>query len=252
MANTQFRDFIQGATPLTGQLGLTHVTDVARLPGLLASRRLEPRLCTVFGEPLVYLFYGRPAYRTAWTGDATSNLDYARICLILRDEVAGKAHRILPFDSGGFQRYSGAFHHSLNVNDFEIAPGDHPLQIIGAFYKTLEDYWMMDPIQPRDFPVTQNVVRSYYQLISGGLAEKFDDRCSAIEVQLAEPLSLDGEVVAVIGPNQMFDDPAVKTLMAEWNAEPRGYRVPKMFNPNEVAGRLFIEVERFLEDRQWM
>src|SRR4051794_19000935 len=110
MPDNQFRDFIHGATPLTGQLGLTHVTDCARLSGLVASRKLEPRLCDVYGEPLVYLFYGRPAYRRAWSGGATTNLDYARICLILRDDVTAHAHRILPFDSGGFNRYSGAFH----------------------------------------------------------------------------------------------------------------------------------------------
>lgn len=252
MPDNQFRDFIHGATSLTGQLGLTHVTDCARLSGLVASRKLEPRLCDVYGEPLVYLFYGRPAYRRAWSGGATTNLDYARICLILRDDVAAHAHRILPFDSGGFNRYSGAFHDSLTLADFEILPTDHPLKVIGAFYDSLEDYWMMEPVQPRTFPVTQHIVRSYYQLISGGLAEQFDDRCSAIEVQLADTLLLDGQVLAVIGPNQIFDDPKVKAMVADWGAEPRGYRVPRMFNPAEVAGRIFSEVERFLEDQTWL
>src|SRR3546814_17806845 len=79
MPDNQFREFVHGAAPLTGQLGLTHVTDCARLSGLVASRKLEPRLCDVYGEPLVYLFYGRPAYRRAWRGGATTNLDYARI-----------------------------------------------------------------------------------------------------------------------------------------------------------------------------
>lgn len=95
-------------------------------------------------------------------------------------------------------------------------------------------------------------MRSYYQLITGGLSEQFDDRCSAIEVQLADTLLLDGQVLAVIGPNQIFDDPKVKAMVADWGAEPRGYRVPRMFNPAEVAGRIFSEVERFLEDQTWL
>lgn len=252
MSDGQFRDFIHGATPIAGQLGLTHVTDCARLGSLVQSGKLEPRLCDVFGEKLVYLFYGRPAYRRAWDGDATSNLDYARICVVLRDDVVAKAHRILPFDSGGFQRYAGAFHDSLEIGDFELAPGDHPLKLIGAFYESLERYWAMEPIQPRSFHATQNVIRSYHQLITGGLAEKFDDRCAAIEVQLAEPLSLDGEVLALIGPNQIFDDPKVQALVAQWGAEARGYRITHMFNPPETSARLFGEVERFLEDRGWL
>lgn len=252
MTGKQFKDFIHYASPLAGQLGLTHVTDCVRLGGLVAARKLEPRQCDVFGEPLVYLFYGRPAYRRPWEGGATSNLDYARICLILRDEVANRAHRILPFDSGGFSRYSGAFHDSLTLSDFEIDPDDHPLKVVGAFYDSLEGYWNMNPIEPRSFPVTQNVVRSYYQLITGGLNEQFDDRCAAIEVQLADPLPLQGEVVAIVGPYQIFDDPAVKAMVEDWGAEPRPYRVPRMFNPQEVAGRLFSEVERFLEDMSWL
>lgn len=249
---TQFRDFISSATPVDGQLGLTHVTDCARLASLVQSEKLEPRPCDVFGENLVYLFYGRPAYRRPWPGDATSNLDYARICLIMRDAVAERAHRILPFDSGGYQRYAGAFHDTLDIADFELAKGDHPLKLIGAFYDSLEDYWTMRPIQPREFPATQNVVRSYYQLITGGLAEAFDDRCAAIEVQLNEALPLEGEVLAVVGPNQIFDDPAVTALLDKWGAEPRGYRLTHMFNPPETSARLTAEVERFLEDRGWL
>ncbi len=252
MSDDQFRDFVHGAPPLEGQLGLTHVTDCARLPGLVQSGRLEPRMCDVFGEKLVYLFYGRPAYRSAWDGGATSNLDHARICLVLRDDVVARARRVLPFDSGGFGRYQSAFHHSLTLADFELAPGTHPLKVIGAFYESLEHYWTMDPIQGRKFPVTQNIVRSYYQLITGGLAEKFDDRCAAIEVQLDDTLALAGEVLAVIGPNQIFEDPKVQALIEAWDAEPRGYRITHMFNPPETAGRLFGEVERFLEDRGWL
>ena len=252
MPDTQFKDFVHGAKALPGQLGLTHVTDCARLASLVQVGKLEPRLCNVFGEKLTYLFYGKPAYRRAWNGDATSNLDYARICLVLRDEVVAKAHRILPFDSGGFQRYVSAFHDTIQIADFELAPGDHPLQLIGAFYDSLERYWTMEPIQPRTFPATQHIVRSYHQLITGGLAEKFDDRCAAIEVQLADPLNLDGEVLALVGPNQIFDDPAIEVLLAKWGAEARGYRITHMFNPPETSARLFAEVERFLEDRGWL
>ena len=252
MSDNQFRDFVHGAVPLGGQLGLTHVTDYARLPGLVQSARLEPRKCDLFGEKLIYLFYGRPAYRREWKGEATSNIDYARICLVLRDDVVELAPRILPFDSGGFARYNGAFHDSLEIADFELSLDTHPLKVIGAFYASLEHYWTMEAIQPRTFAATQNVVRSYYQLITGGLAESFDDRCATIEVQLAETLPLAGEVLAVIGPQQMFDDPKVKALVEEWGAEPRGYRITRMFHPQETSARLAAEVERFLEDRQWL
>lgn len=252
MNDRQFRDYIRSATPLAGQLGLTHVTDCAYLGGLVASGKLEPRDCKVYGEPLVYLFYGRPAYRSNWDQGTTTTIDYARICLILRDEVAAMAHRIMPFDSGGFQRYSSALHHSLKREDFEVDPKDHPLKIVGAFYDSLENYWEIKPKETLRFPITQNVIQSYYHLISGGFREEFDDRCGAIEVQVADPIPLKDRVVALIAPHQVFDDLAVEKFVADCGAEARGYRITRMFNPKEVSGQLLSEVARFLEDKAWL
>jgi hypothetical protein len=252
MTKKQFSDYIHGAAPIAGQLGLTHVTDCAYLGGLIASGKLEPRDCKVYGEPLVYLFYGRPAYRSNWDEGTTTAIGYARICLILRDEVAAMAHRILPFDSGGFPHYSSALHHSLTREDFEVDPKDHPLKIVGAFYDSLESYWEVKPKHAPSFPITQNVIQSYYDLISGGLKEEFDDRCGAIEVQVAEAIPLKDRIVALIAPNQTFEDDAVKQLLAESGAEARGYRLTRMFNPKEVSGQLLSEVARFLEDQSWL
>lgn len=252
MTNKQFRDYVHGAEPLAGELGLTHVTDYAYLRGLVASGKLEPRPCNVYGEPLVYLFYGRPAYRSNWDKGTTTTIGYARICLILRDEVASMARRIMPFDSGGFAHYSSGLHHSLTRDDFEIDPADHPLKIAGAFYDTLGDYWDVKPKPSLSFPVTQDIVEAYYHLISGGLKEVFDDRCAAIEVQVAKPIELKDRIVALIGPNQIFEDPAVQSLLAESKAEARGYRITRMFDPREISGQLLSEVARFLEDRAWL
>lgn len=252
MTTSQFKDYVHGATPLVGQLGLTHVTDCAYLGGLVASGKLEPRDCKVYDEPLVYLFYGRPAYRSSWDKGTTTVLGYARICLILRDEVAAMAHRILPFDSGGFPHFGNALHHSLTRADFEIDPADHPLKIAGAFYDSLENYWEVKPRDGMSFPITQNIVQSYYHLISGGFHEQFDDRCGAIEVQVAQPIELKDRILALIAPNQAFEDPAVQAFLDASGAEARGYRITRMFNPSEVSGQLLSEVARFLEDRSWL
>lgn len=247
-----FADFISETPKASGNLGLAHVTDCAHLGGIAKAGELKLRGCKVFGERLLYLFYGRPAYRAKWEGGSTSDLGYARACFVLRDDAVSLAKRIFPFDSGGFKNYASAFHRSLQVNDFKLREGDHPLQVIGAFYKNLEDYYWMNPISGRDFPITQHAVRSYYQLISSGQRESHDDRCAAIEVQLDKPLVLKGEVLALIAPNQVFDDPDLVKRLQEWGAEPRGYRITRTFNPAESTLLLMTEVDRFHRDMKWL
>jgi hypothetical protein len=248
----QFSEFVHCASAPAGGIGLTHVTDCVNIGSVLASGKLEPRPCATFKKDLLYLFYGRPAYRRKWESEATSNLGYARICFILRDEVAQNASRIFPFDSGGYERFKHAFHDSLEIEDFEIAPTDSPRQIVAAFYDDLGAYYWMKPTAGLTFPLSQNVVDSYYKLITGNLKEAFDDRCAAIEVQLEQPLPLEGQVLAVIGPNQMFDDAVLMNQMKAWGAEPRGYKLTSLFNPAEIGGRLLDEVERFLIDRGYL
>lgn len=252
MAAKQFGKFIHAAPAIIGGIGVTHVTDCANLDGVLASGKLEKRWCPVFEKDLLYFFYGRPAYRSKWDSGATSNLGYARMCFILRDEVADKAARILPFDSGGYKHYQRAFHHTLNIADFEVEPADHPRKIIAAFYDSFDDYYWMQPALGLSIPLSQTIVDSYYKLITGGLKETFDDRCAAIEIQLEESLPLAGEVIGVIGPNSMFDDPVLMDQIIAWGAEPRGYQLPRMFNPAEIGGRLLDEVARFLSDRGYL
>jgi hypothetical protein len=248
----QFSEFVHCAPAISGGIGLTHVTDCVNISGVLASGKLEPRPCAIFKKDLLYLFYGRPAYRRKWDGEATSNLGYARICFILHDDVAQKASRILPFDSGGYDRFKHAFHDQLALEDFEIDPADSPRKIVAAFYDDFVGYYWMKPTPGLTFPLSQNIVDSYYKLITGNLKEAFDDRCAAIEVQLEQSLLLAGQVLAVIGPNQMFDDPHLMDQMKAWGAEPRGYKLTNFFNPAEISGRLLDEVERFLIDKSYL
>lgn len=252
MAGKQFGTFVHEAPAIEGGIGLTHVTDCVNLDSVLASGRLEKRHCTVFEKDLLYLFYGRPAYRRKWDGGATSNLGYAKICFVLREEVADKASRILPFDSGGYKHFERAFHDTLDIGDFDVAPADHPRKIVAAFYDSFADYYWMKPIRGLPIPLSKNIVDSYYKLITGGLKEQFDDRCAAIEVQLEESLPLRGEVLAVIAPNMMFDDENLMDQIKAWGAEPRGYQLPHMFNPSEISGRLQDAVANFLTDRGYL
>jgi hypothetical protein len=62
-AKVRFNEYIQGQTPVSSFLPLTHIARAYAFDEMLSGNTLEPQPCDVFDEELIYLFYGRPAYR---------------------------------------------------------------------------------------------------------------------------------------------------------------------------------------------
>jgi hypothetical protein len=60
-ASKRLRDFIGNFTPAGELLPLMHITRAYSFDDILDGDTLEPQDCDVFGEKLIYLFYGRPA-----------------------------------------------------------------------------------------------------------------------------------------------------------------------------------------------
>ncbi len=79
-----------------------------------------------------------------------------------------------------------------------------------------------------------------------------DDRRAAIEIQMSDPLPLQGQLLALIAPNQIFDDTQVHDLLMQWNVEPVGYGIAKVFDPRETHGLLMNEVFRYSRDQKWI
>jgi hypothetical protein len=62
-ASGRFNEFIRGQLPATGKLPLVHVSRGYDFDAILRGDFLTPQPCKVFNRKLIYLFYGRPAYR---------------------------------------------------------------------------------------------------------------------------------------------------------------------------------------------
>ena len=66
-----FSDFVDSSTPTTRALPLAHNCDSYHFREIAKSQQLRPSFCGHFKEDLIYLFYGRPAYRTNAPSKAT-------------------------------------------------------------------------------------------------------------------------------------------------------------------------------------
>jgi hypothetical protein len=241
-----FEDYIKSAPKIPASLALTHATDFEAFGRMLRSDEIGARLCPVYSQDLVYFFYGRPSYRVN-SGEFTYQLPaLAPVCLLLDAKALGAPIRVMPFDSGGFPLYAEALHKSYTRSDFEVSPIPESYErLVGAFYASTQSYYDKCPMPNLTFGVLQGRANAYYLLITNGLAQEYDDRCSAIEVQFDHSISLTGKVRAVVMPEQAVSDPTIAEALKKWDAIALTYKLTGRFRPIEFLAKIFELVEDF-------
>lgn len=123
-----FAALVRAAPVSPVSLPLTHVTDGYSFRDIMGNEALVPSPCRIFGSDLVYLFYGRPAYRSAAELESNGIDAYWPVCFVMEPGAAA-AMRIYPFDSGAFHhgRFSRLTHLKMIKEDFELDPDLQPL-----------------------------------------------------------------------------------------------------------------------------
>lgn len=230
-------------------LHLIHCTTVGSGLAALAAGALEPRPCKVYGADLLYLFYGRPAFKPT-AGSVSNIIDYAPICLVLDPILLESTIRVLPFDSGGFERYANLIGRNLQMSSFELGSGSSmPRRLVGAYYKSNRNYYDQVPtLREMDIPVTRLTARAYARLIADPSLRDDDDRCATIELQYSTSISLQSALRAIIAPAAVLADSEVKeALNACPNAIPLSYKTYGRFSPLSFSNSIYERVDTFLE-----
>ena len=100
MRTSAFAKSLDGSAPAKPELPLIHTTKSKRLAAIAESGILSPRPCSIFEEPILYLFYGRPSYRDT-NSLPQRDISLCPVCFIFRPETVSKnLARIYPFDTG--------------------------------------------------------------------------------------------------------------------------------------------------------
>ena len=223
------------ASPVT--LPLTHVTDAYAFRDIMASEALGPAHCDVFDDNLVYLFYGRPAYRAMLARESNAIDAYWPICFVMKPHVAA-AKRIYPFDSGAFERrlFAGLMHHGMIKEDFELDPDpETPGKLLRLFWRDEKAYFNAagaSDFVPESY---QFEAKAYRSLLADSGQGPYDDRCSAIELQVAEAIPLDGNTLAVILPVE-FATSAITARIEAMGAVALPFDVTRRQRPAEMIG----------------
>lgn len=245
-----FADLVRVAPASPVALPLTHVTDGYAFRDIMAQSRLSTSPCSVFDEPLLYLFYGRPAYRAAAELESNGSDAYWPVCIVLKPDAA-VAKRIFPFDSGAFHHrlFSRFMYHRMIKEDFELdIDPETPGKLVRLFWRDERSYFDADGssgFTPASFDFE---AKAYRDLIADRGRAPFDERNSAVELQVEAPIDLDGNTIAVILPFE-FAKPDVVAKIEDAGALALPFDVVRRHGPVEIVGQIYTIVRDLLSGK---
>lgn len=240
------RDFaaLVDAAPVSSvALPLTHVTDGYSFRDIMAGEALVPSPCGIFGGNLLYLFYGRPAYRTTTEMESNGSDAYWPVCFVMKSDAALPA-RIYPFDSGAFhhRRFNGFMYHRMIKEDFELeAHPDTPGKLVTLFWQDERAYFNADGVSAFVPGTFDFEAKAYRELIRDFGRAPYDERNSAIEIQVEAPIDLRGNTIAVVLPYE-FATPDMISKIEALGAVALPFDVVRRHGPAEMVGQIYTIV----------
>ena len=191
--------------------------------------KLRTREDAVLGEPAVYFFYGKPAYRTASDKYSILLADFP-VYLVIDPLSLSRAKHVFPLDSGAFNAglFDDYFADKTTLEEmklqFEMDNGqvvcpDTAQKAVHALYGSNEQYFrnsVRSDLRPDSI---QFEVESYFNLVNGKERTEFDDRASAIEIISGDEFNLTPDNLwAVILPEPFSVSEAVGNAFLDYSS----------------------------------
>lgn len=253
----EFTQYILDQNPAVPPLPLMHTMEGLGFRSAFTESRLEPNSCPVFKEEkLLYLFYGRPAYRINSSDYVNSDVCFP-ICFILHPNTVEKAKRVYPFDSGAYinKLFSTFLFEKYEIDHFLVNPTtlktiscpEIPARIVATFYENNSKYYWGDCNQLLRFSALDYEAKDYHELIRNRGGARFDDRRGTIEVQIEESILLSQDTVCAVALPQLFmeDEKIRGKVIKEWKAKPLVYRA-YLSDPSQFTAVIIEKVGDFL------
>lgn len=218
------REFVGKHPPDEPLLPLTHVTNMAGFRSVVTGYSLEPQECKVFGQNLLYFFYGRPSYRS--TQSASTKLSWnVPVAFIVKPEAIRGIRSIFPFDSGAFSAgmYGQTFDARSQIGDFDLGTD---LQVasryVGAFHGGNQEYFRGKTDVRNDFGNFEFELQGLQSLAmlpgiqTPSAGPSPDERASAIEVISTESMTIGDNILGMIVPEHLLTDRIFLAATARW------------------------------------
>jgi hypothetical protein len=223
---TSFRTLITSHPGLTEELPLIHTSRCELLSSIATTHALEPQPCGVFHESLVYLFYGRPAYRSNRGSMGGEPIALCPVCFVFKPRTVSQVvHRMYPCDTGAVA--ADRFTPEIRASDLAqlaLAPQiDSARRLVSLMFERNSDYFVGKVVQA--IACTPGSVEArFYALLMRDGPVGYDDRKSAIEVQVNQAIALRDQLLFVVLPREFLEEVAIRdAIINVWNCDPVVY-----------------------------
>jgi len=235
--------WLRSTVPLGERLRWCHRTDAFALRDIIRNGCVVPRMCNVFNEPLTYLFYGRPAYRSQESQQVRLSAR-APVILIFNNSIEQAGARIFPFDSGAFEsRYEPWRHQDMQLSGFRMPCGqDAAERHVFEFFGSRSNYLAMQSMRPKRTYAGEFEVETVAEMLSDNSADPADDRRLAVELQLDRNLLLTSEdTFALVIPESISE----AQWLLDWQSGPGSGIVIRTYQlrPLHTAGHYQAKLE---------
>jgi len=209
-------EWLQHEAPVDHKLLWCRTVDAYAFRDAVERDGCDPHQCEVFGEALIYLFYGRPAFRIA-EDDIAIGHSYP-VVLVFENELVDKATRMFPFDSGAFagKRYSDFMHKRMTLGNFELPVSpEAPRKMVSAFFGSNFEYLRTVPRRPERNHKAEFEVEALVRMYLQG-RPKADDRRQVVELQVPVRLDLsEAYWTALVYPDHFEDSKWFKSFVSK-------------------------------------
>lgn len=223
-----FNSFVNGHSGECPELPLLHSTKLSNLDGIVKSGKLSTTPCAHFGRPLLYLFYGRPAYRPKTGGDKPdADFSICPISFIFKPaRLSARIARTFPHDTGA--ALAGMFApkiESARALDYEIQATVQSLRrYVSRVFVSNEKYFVGEPDPSLKTLSVDSEVKSFLDLITSPSATPVDDRRYTAEVQIEQEIMLRDLLLSVVLPRSFMDQEPIRNIIInDWGAIPIMY-----------------------------
>lgn len=225
----------------------THVSIARWFESIVKKGKLEPRMCTVFGEDLLYLFYGGVFYRTG--NQPTKNPRELPIAFLFGPTTLSSVIRYYPFDTGAVAKgLFGEWGNRLEPfkEQFKVSGGDYivPCKIVFHLYGTNRKY-LRGKLNPECKNQSQPLPLLYEFMSNDFTSLGVDHRQLSIECQANTALKLDQQLLWIGFPASMM--PIFHKLLSKMRPyipEYDTYETPVIFTPGHIEAKLELAASK--------
>ena len=240
-----------GKPALTLSLPFFHTCRGRDFRGIFTKKFLIPSECPEFHEKLLYLFYGKPAYRIHSTGLSSKDIGRFPVCFVINTKSAGSIKRIFPFDTGALIHdvLKDVCGEEKNPAKYELGTDvDVISQFISFFYGSDKQYFMANPqISQRDIPGFSFELQQIYLLISERSEKQWDNRAYTIESQCVTDISISKtNISAIIMPSIYMNSQEIVDFIFNEGIEVIPYSLDRA-DPAHMSPLIIGLAEKYLE-----